>query len=62
MGNLSDCISTVSAIARAIAAAEDAEGTTIDDDLGDEITALRLGVQQLRAAYTALDAAMARSQ
>jgi len=62
MGNLSDCISTVSAVARALAAAEDGEGTTMDEDLGDEITALRLGVQRLRAAYTALDAAMARSQ
>jgi hypothetical protein len=37
MGNLSDCVSTVSAVGRALAAAEDAEGTTIDGDLGDEI-------------------------
>ena len=61
MGRLSDCISTVSAVSRAIAWAEDQEGATAPQDLGDEITALRHGVEQLRAAYTALDAAIAAS-
>ena len=62
MGRLSDCISTISAVSRAIAWAEDQEGATAPQDLGDEITALRHGVEQLRAAYTALDAAIAASQ
>ena len=62
MGRLSDCISTVSTVSRAIAWAEDQEGATAPQDLGDEITALRHGVEQLRAAYTALDAAIAASR
>jgi hypothetical protein len=49
-------------VSRAIAWAEDQEGTAVPRDLGDEITALRHGVEQLRAAYSALDAAIAASQ
>jgi hypothetical protein len=61
MGRLSDSISIVTTASRALAAAEDQEGTTIGADLSDEITAMTCGVKSLRAAYRALDEALAVS-
>lgn len=58
LGDISDAMAVLATATRALIAAEQCEGTTQGQDVGNEIVTLQHGAIRLKHSYDALDVAL----